>query len=82
MPLTPEQQRERRLAMYGIDDIEAYYLRNCGGAISSPQIAAVSVLSDVQELLSRNPGPAELEKARQWINISKWIVMHKQPSTR
>lgn len=82
MPLTPEQQKERRIAMFGFDNIEEYFLNNCGGGFCSANMAATCILSDVQELLTHDPMTAEArERARQWVNVAKWIINNKLPLT-
>lgn len=43
---------------------------------------AMSILSDVQELIARRPDAAALERARQWINKAKYWIDVQRPSPR
>jgi hypothetical protein len=39
-----------------------------------PGMWAMSILSDVQEIISRRYDPTSLERARQWINKAKYWI--------
>ena len=71
MVLSPEEMRDRQIEMFGmtVEQVEAEKPEFYG-----PGLWAMSILSDVQELVSRNPTDDDLELARQWINKAKhWI---------
>jgi hypothetical protein len=72
MPLSEKEQRDRQIQMFGmpLDDV-----RKEKPPIYKPGMWAMSILSDVQELLAAQGGSAGArEQARQWINKAKfWI---------
>lgn len=71
MPYTPEERRQIELQMFGMTREQ---LVSEKPKFYKPSMYAMSILSDVQELLARKPDSRQLERARQWINKAKfWI---------
>ena len=71
MPLSEEEKRQRQLAMFGIT-LEQVIAEK--PKFQKPGMWAMSILSDVQELLVRDGSTQARERGRQWINKAKfWI---------
>jgi hypothetical protein len=72
MPYTPEEQKQRKLQMFGCD-LDAFVesvdtsltLKACG-----PSMVIISILSDAQEEIAMG----DTERARQTINRAKFLV--------
>jgi len=78
MPLTPEEQRERSIKMFGTADIEQWFKDSLAHMMPLPdnqsvKMMVISILSDVQEEIAMGLH----ERARQNINIVKWIIMSR-----
>ncbi len=87
MPLSPEEKRSRHQAMFGVDDMDAYYAANFEQPpMASHSMNAMGLLSDVQDLIAfGNAGehtqpctlnPDQAEGIRKRLNMAKWILSH------
>ncbi len=79
MPLSPEEQRKRQEAMFGMS-MEDVITEKPG--FEEPGMYAMMILSDAQEALSRSGSEETREKVRKWINKAKYWIDQCRPHRR
>ncbi len=80
MPLTQQERHDFDQRCYGMNRV--YVAEMVDNALGGPGMAAMSFLSDAQQMLEMN----DAEEARKLMNLAKWTINNrlseKDPSMR
>ncbi len=80
MPLTQQERHDFDQRCYGMNRV--YVAEIVDNALGGPEMAAMSFLSDAQQMLEMN----DAEEARKLMNLAKWTINNrlseKDPSMR